>query len=503
MNDVVWLSLRKESPARGYWDQQLLEDMFARKTHHESIGKLKQAIVVIPTEYQDVNKVNKDLSRLDKCIVICTSDEENKFDLSKLEHKNMKLYATYPHETDADVTWLPIGYTPHSKTVGWLEKDIDILFAGQVNHDSRQKMVREVSNIATSELHISKGFAQGLSRESYIEKMRKAKVIPCPRGNISPDSFRMYEALEHGALPICENREFFETLFTAPPFPIIDEPRQWEGYCRDAVTSFPSIQNDSSAWWHRYKDDLYKQFNDDEVTVVIPVSPIKSHPDTSILDETIKSIRAHLDCRIVITFDGVREEQQDRKGDYELFINNVLSSGYDRIYPIIFKEHEHQVGMLRAIIDNIDTPLMMYVEQDTPLTSDREIEWDKIYDFIHDGHSDLVRLHFESKIPVEHERLMLGQPRRGFQKTLQWSQRPHVASTAYYRRILNEAFSPKAKSFIEDKMHSVVQIAYEKDGPLGWYQHKLHIYHPDGDIKRSYHTDGRAGELKFDDEQVF
>ena len=44
--------------------------------------------------------------------------------------------------------------------------------------------------------------------------MSKAKAIPAPRGAVSPDSFRFYEALELGAVPITEDEKFW--LIAAP-----------------------------------------------------------------------------------------------------------------------------------------------------------------------------------------------------------------------------------------------------------------------------------------------
>jgi hypothetical protein len=83
-------------------------------------------------------------------------------------------------------------------------------------------------------------------------------------------------------------------------------------------------------------------------------------------------------------------------------------------------------------------------------------------------------------------------------RTSQWSQRPHLATAAFYRRILRDHFSWSARSFIEDKMHGVVDVAVREDGDLGWDQWRLGIYAPQDDglnnFKRSYHTDGRAGE---------
>jgi len=259
------------------------------------------------------------------------------------------------------------------------------------------------------------------------------------------------------------------------------------------------------------------------ITVVIPVSPIKSHPETFVLEETVESIRHHLPtAEIILTFDGVRPEHEHRRQAYEHAIYNTLAKAraWKPVAPFIFEEHRHQVGMLRAVIDEIRTPLLMYVEADTPLVTDETIDVDCVANFITDGHSNLVRLHHEGVIPAEHQHMMHGDDWPNLPediaetcpelysdikmvRTSQWSQRPHVASVAFYRRVL-DSFTPNAKAFIEDHMHGVVDQAYRIDGILGWDQWRLHIYHPtSGNIKRSYHLDGRAGEPKLDGTQVF
>jgi len=243
------------------------------------------------------------------------------------------------------------------------------------------------------------------------------------------------------------------------------------------------------------------------ITVVTPVSPIKSHPDTTILEETITSVRALLpSAEIFLTFDGIRDEQTSRKADYDEFIHRTLwlaDHVWGNVVPFLFDEHEHQSGMMRHIIDKIDTSLLLYVEQDTPIVTDEPIDMPAIEQMILDGESNLVRLYHEGVMPAEHMHLMHGRSNQ-FIETSQWSQRPHVASTAYYRRILNSHFTAGSKCFIEDRMYGILEEAERIDGYHGWVQHRIHIYDPgNGNMKRSYHTDGRAGESKFDDTQVY
>lgn len=237
----------------------------------------------------------------------------------------------------------------------------------------------------------------------------------------------------------------------------------------------------------------------------MPVSPIPSHPEPTILTETIDSVRYHLpNAEILLCFDGVRRENEGRRAAYEVHIHQVLDRRAANVCPFIFDAHIHQVGILRAVLDEIRTPLMMFVEQDTPLVTDEPIDWKAITEFILSGHSNLVRLAHEAMIHPEHQHMHHGTEQDGlFTRTSQWSQRPHVASTAFYRRILETCFSPDARSFIEDRMHSVCDEAYKRDGLAGWRQYAAHVYSPAGNIKRSYTTDGRAGEPKYDDTQVF
>lgn len=247
------------------------------------------------------------------------------------------------------------------------------------------------------------------------------------------------------------------------------------------------------------------------ITAIVPTSPISSHPDTAILEETLNSIRHHLpDAEIIVTFDGVRPEQDDLRANYAEYIRRALwqaDKKYGNVCPIIFDEHVHQTGMMRRALEEIQTPLLLYVEHDTPLVVDEPIDWDAVRNLVEFGDSDLVRFHHEAAIPDEHRHMMHGEEcdKPGswmFTCTSQWSQRPHVASRAFYERVMAQ-FSPDAKSFIEDKMHGVCDQAFKQHDMLGWEQYRLHIYNPGGNIKRSYHTDGRAGEAKFDGTQVF
>jgi hypothetical protein len=506
MKDVIWLSLDENVPPNTYWDMTLLKELLKECNNHYEVGNLKEAIVVIPGQKQAhlINEINAELSKLDKCKVIISSDEENLFPIDQLSHPNMELFAQYYNTkySEMPIRWLPIGPARINDSP-LPTKEYSWFFSGQVNNDARRELVRALEGLQNGKLVTTPGFAQGMPQNEYYEHMRASRVAPAPKGVVSEDSFRFYEALEAGVYPVVIRNEFWDKTLKEKYYVELDSWTEMP-YIASSRYSQHDI-NKVQASWMREKMMIKEELTgNDEITVIIPCSPIKSHPSTEIIDETITSIRHHLpNAKIIVTFDGIREEQIDRQEDYEEFMRSFLWKYNNKdIYPLIFDKHTHQVGMAKVALDHIKTPLVLYVEQDTPLVTDYDIPFGELSEVILEGKSNSIRFHHEAHIPEEHSHMMLGQDNY-LMKTCQYSQRPHIASKAFYRRILNDYFSQDAVSFIEDKMHGVVHEAYKIDGILGWEQFKLHIYNPEGNIKRSYHTDGRSGEEKYDDTQIF
>lgn len=522
---VYFLSILENVPKRGFWDYAIVEDLF-KNLESVEVNKLPDVdfgVVVVPARGHagHEEKINKEVNKIKKVILFLMGDEEGDFDTNKIKHPDISIWVQNPIPGRHDEFMrIGTGYAPKIKECVELpNKSLDFFFAGQVTHSRREECVKYLRDLKGGELVETKGFTQGLEPSEYFRKLSMAKIAPCPSGPKTPDSFRLFEALELGCIPIADTQTpsedwdgFWEWLFMEDvPFVQIKNWESMPGYINDLKKEYPRLNNRIQAWWFRYKqtlrNKLYKQIGLDhgDITVVIPVSPIPSHPNIHILEQTLASVRHHLpECEIILTFDGVREEQEDRRKDYEEHIRRILWKvrGLD-VRPYIFDEHLHQVGMARKIIDEIKTPLLLYVEQDTPLVTDEIIEWEKLKKFILDGVSNLIRFHFEARIPDEHKHLMIGEPENGLLKTVQWSQRPHLASTAFYKRILSEHFSPNAKCFIEDLIHGKVMNDWNLYGVQGWNQWRLHIYYPDGNIKRSANLDGREGARKYDDTQIW
>lgn len=546
---VVWHTYQDETIARGYWDQGLLEDIFARKwecvryefEHYMGFDEIEDgegAIVVIPARHnaEHFRALDEDINKLRWCLLILTGDEESVFQLGNISHPNIRYWLMSPnpikHTMREDIQYIGSGYPPQAgpilKGLPQSNRSINWFFSGQVTHPRREQLVRELERVAArglpGECISTPGFTQGLSHEEYYGKLNDARVALCPSGPVSVDSFRFYEALEAGCVPIVESHTpemnmaaHWEMLFPdGYPFTVVDDWGEVRSHLKYHAKTWPLISNRVGTWWEIQKRNYARRMRDDlvklgvplpdgnlasDVTVLVSSSPIPSNPSTKIIEHTIESIREQLpDSDVIIMLDGVRSEQAEMVVNYDRYIENVLwlcRHEWSNVFPVMAGEHKHQARMTRDILDSgiVDSEFILFVEHDTPMGG--EVGWQSCVDLLRNNMGDVVRFHHEAIIPESHWYLM---PDGGkyiefkgerFLRTQQWSQRPHLASAAFYRAMLHKYFSEDSKTMIEDRVHSLAQ-----NSP--WGEFRLWIYYPPGNCCRSWHTDGREGEPKFE-----
>jgi hypothetical protein len=351
-----------------------------------------------------------------------------------------------------------------------------------------------------------------------------SKIVPCPSGPAIVDTFRFSEALEAHAIPLADARVegqpvgYWQILIGGEPvFPVIDDWSTLGGVVEEVLPRWVAVANRVQVWWQQYKRQLVWLLEHDIdtlrgestaptmpdlMTVVVPTSPIHSHPSTDVIEATLDSIVERLPgCEIVIAIDGVRPEQEAMRPAYDEYVRRLLllaAFRYRNVVPVLLPEWGHQANTTRAALREVRTPTLLFVEHDCPLMG--EIPLEALAGLILAGEANVIRLSHEASILEPYHHLMLDSEPRVVQgvpltATIQWSQRPHLALTTFYRSILQRYFGLESRTMIEDLMHGVVQRAHT-DG--GWGMFRLFIYTPEGDIKRSTTTDGRGPEPKYD-----
>lgn len=265
------------------WDQNMLDLLFANELYptgltfsrHEGYPSTDGCVLIIPGRYwfQKANQISESIARFQWVLAIRTGDEEDQLQPDRIYHPNIKWWVQTPKvgvDYD-DARLFGVGFPPHFNHLKQQNKDTDVFLSAQNTHDRRTECFAALENIkATKVVGTTDGFTQGMDKDEYALWMSAAKVAPCPSGAVSPDSFRLYEALEAHTVPIADDSSpvydsqgYWRMLFPDAPFPILESYEQLPGYVDDQLRQWPDNVNRITEWWINYKRDLGRWIRDD------------------------------------------------------------------------------------------------------------------------------------------------------------------------------------------------------------------------------------------------
>jgi hypothetical protein len=533
------------------WDEMFVEDLWLGKVKRPhgfpeisvhrvvTLPFVAHAVVSIPAGalLEEVAWVQREITHIEHLVLFLTSDEGALFPIDKLKHPDMTLWVQTPRPEvayPAGTRFFGVGSARAGDVVRYpekVEKTTDWFYRGQGDsHPRRIEAIQHMAKyaeVSNCEFEVTPGFLQGVPRVEYLSAMAQAKVVPCPTGILTQDTFRMYEAIEMGCVPIIDHKRsggggqgFWDLQCPGIRAPKIRHWEQIYDHIQHSLVNWEEKAAFVHTWWHERRWQLANQLRDDlwpdeqatksGLVFIIPTSPIYSHPSTDVIMETIESIweRAGDDAEIIVLVDGVRREQMHRKLDYYEYVHRLcLEVEGTNVTPILYEAHRHQAGMLARFLAYGDwvAPWMCFVEHDTPLVG--EIPFDQVLVAMRAFALSVMRFSHEAEVLEPHRYMVLDDvplvsPSANvpFVRTVQWSQRPHVARTDFYREILDTYFSLDDITMIEDVIHGKVwpgKRMTDEQRAYQWERWRIALYHPPGDIKRSTHTDGRAGEAKY------
>ena len=110
-------------------------------------------------------------------------------------------------------------------------------------------------------------FGVGLPLKAYQTNLLNSVFALCPEGDRHFDTFRLYESLQMGAIPLVVEREGQARELLGSDFPIPIHS-SWQSAFNFAVhyhqdmDSIDHFQHLSQLWWRNYKNKLSKQLKD-------------------------------------------------------------------------------------------------------------------------------------------------------------------------------------------------------------------------------------------------
>ena len=157
------------------------------------------------------------------------------------------------------VKCIPIGYKS-----GVVNKEKKIRkfkwsFVGTPHKTSRHDLLFQYSDIEPFFCHKTKEFDKKIiSVDEMSEVLSSTEFMPCPNGFVHPETYRLYEALECGSIPIVENTyQYYDRLFPENPFIKINK---WSD-AKAMIKNWNSNQiaekrKECEVWWNEYKEKI-------------------------------------------------------------------------------------------------------------------------------------------------------------------------------------------------------------------------------------------------------
>jgi hypothetical protein len=166
-------------------------------------------------------------------------------------------------------TQLPLGYTNGRSNYAYDSsptfKDRPYLwsFAGSMNRPGRQDAIANLQTTGNFQCFGKETWESPYPQDgpAYIDCLRKSKFVPCFAGSAALESYRLYEALEHGAIPIYVSTQYDEYKEMYGQTPLLGFP-SWE----KAAQTLPLLaqkhevmekhRKACQTWWEEKKKSL-------------------------------------------------------------------------------------------------------------------------------------------------------------------------------------------------------------------------------------------------------
>jgi hypothetical protein len=220
--------------------------------------------LIVPGRYyaQHTDQINQAIKRFVSVLMVVTSDEEALFDIWEIRHDRIKFMVQTPRQGRdyGGARLFGVGFPPHFNDLPAepSEKLVDVYLSAQNTHVRRSECFEALKD--WPDVFPTDGFTSGVTPEVYAGVMSRTKVAPCPSGAVSPDSFRLFEALEAHCVPIADTvspvdglTDYWDRVLPGHPFPTITDYADLAGYIGDVLKDWPANANRLIAWWYQQK----------------------------------------------------------------------------------------------------------------------------------------------------------------------------------------------------------------------------------------------------------
>lgn len=263
---IVWNRAKSVS-----WESTWIEYLF-RNIPHTTIENLNHDQFIDNSVIVDSlcwapyhNSYVKELAaRNFKFGLIHLSDETTRDNIDSYKHCRFVLRNYFREQVADNVMHIPLGwndgFTDATDNGPITSRKHVWSFVGERWDHNRNVMAAEMSRVPNGNLYVVHHTGPRLNPTEMGKLYRDSIFVPCPRGAISMDNFRVTEALEAGCIPIVEKSDYWFKMH-GDDFPAL-QISDWNT-APDLISKYlispmelETLRLRCSRWWHDKKDQL-------------------------------------------------------------------------------------------------------------------------------------------------------------------------------------------------------------------------------------------------------
>ena len=254
------------------WIYTILEQAKYEIIDHVNKIDEKDQLIIIDSQLSIKKELYEKLSK--KCssiYLIHLGDEGGTEDTNLIYNYCKHVWRTFglPKYFNNDkITCIPIGYKsgPNLQNKEIIKRKFLWSFMGTIHGASRYDLIHQNENLKPHFINKTLSFAskESLDTEKYYGILHDSIFIMVPHGYLHPESYRLYEALESGCVPIIENpHNFYNNFLPKNPLIKINLWKESPEIIKKLFNNKNKLKEKSDEinfWWKNYKKNLQNQF---------------------------------------------------------------------------------------------------------------------------------------------------------------------------------------------------------------------------------------------------
>ena len=245
------------------WIYEILKKIKYNIIDKEKNLKKEDILIIVDSNPEKKIEIYNKLKLVcSKIFLFHLGDESGAYDLSKV-YKNCnyvwRTFCSNKYFKSNQVRCIPIGYKSGLVNKQENKRKYKWAFAGTPHKSSRHDLLFQFADIKPFFCHKTDKFNEKIiSVDEMSEVLSSTEFIPCPNGFFHPETYRLYEALQCGCIPIVEEAyKYYDRLFPNNPFIKVGKwvdakviIKSWE------ESKIKKKQEECNSWWRGYKINL-------------------------------------------------------------------------------------------------------------------------------------------------------------------------------------------------------------------------------------------------------